>query len=94
MNRLKDFTAHRNPGLDHAFLAAESVSSLQAELLHHERTLSYGGKIYKAQGDFIALRRLAPCDILISYQVYRNGEDIAVFRIKATENEIVQNEQL
>lgn len=78
----KDFTAHRNPGLDHAFLATLTISSLEAELIAYEKELAYGSTVYLAQGDFTALKRLAPCQILVSFQTYVRGHRVAVFRIK------------
>lgn len=80
--RLKEFTARRNEGLTHATLETIQISELYAELIRHERTLGFDGTWYDAQGDFTALIRCAPCEILVSFQSYKDGSNVAVFRIK------------
>lgn len=82
--KVRDFTAKRNPGLSHAFLATVEVSSLGAELIAYDKSIEFESRSYSVQGDMVALKRLAPCDILVSFQTYVNGEQVAVFRIKET----------
>lgn len=82
--KIKDFTARRNPGLKLAFLDTLYISSMHAELMRYEKMLPYGGHNYEVQGDIIALCKLAPCQILVSFQSYKTGEKIAVFKIKDT----------